>query len=59
MSIAMWQEIETLKKRVQQLEDRRDSGVATAIMRLSERMTELEHQPQRRKPGPKPKDHPQ
>lgn len=60
MSIALWQEVETLKRRVAQLESRSGVDNGDVLYRLSERLTALEQRPEPRKAGrPKTKEHPQ
>ena len=61
MSIALWAEMETLKRRVAQLERRNDKDYAELLLRIGERLTALEQRPQPRKAGrpAKTKEHPQ
>lgn len=61
MSIALWAEVEALKRRVAQLEARSGTGDGDALFRLAERLTALEQPPQPRKAGRprKTQEHPQ
>lgn len=61
MSIALWAEMEALKRRVAQLESRSSTDNGDVLYRLSERLTALEQHPAPRKRGrpAKTKEHPQ